>query len=231
MRHIRPDERAGDGRKAADHAVQPVELAHTIRRRQAQHQRTVRAPDAAQRDARHHRHDEQHRDRQGKQAGGRGQQEGCHPQPQHAVQRAARTDAVHPASPHESAHHREADGGGHDIHHHPLCGCFVATRSHRDIHHVQAHERDHGVDGVGVEDAADEKAQQPRVFPAAAQRRQRLGRGLANHLQRKHRPRVRVAPLAHEHEARQREQQEPDGDQREAHQHVVSDESQRDGDE
>jgi len=220
MRHIRPDEGTGDGGKAAHHSIQAIELAHAIRWCQAQHQRTIRAPDAAQRNACHDRHDEQHADRQAEQSGRRGQQEGGHPQPQHPVQRATRTDAIHPATPHESAHHGESDGRGHDIHDQPLRGSFVAARGHRDVHHVQPHECDHGVDGIGVEDASEQETQQPRVLPAVAQCRQRLRRGLADHLQRKHRPRVRVATLTHEHEAGYREQQEPDGHQREAHQHV-----------
>ena len=59
--------------------------------------------------------------------------------------------------------------------------CVAASSCDRppptdDVHREQAHEADDGVDGVGVEHAADEKPQQARILLRGPQRRQRLAR-------------------------------------------------------
>jgi len=220
MRHIGPDERPRDGGEATHHAIQAIELADALGRCQPQHQRPVRAPDATQRHAGHRTHHEQHGNGQAEQSRRGCQQEGGNPEPEHAIQRSAWPDAVHPAAPDESADHREPDGGRHDQHHQLLRRCLVTARRHGDVHHVQPHERDHRVDGIGVEDAPQQEAQQPGILTAAAQRRPRLRRGLADHPQRQHRPGMRIAALAHEQKTRQRQHQEADGHQREPQHHV-----------
>jgi transglutaminase-like putative cysteine protease len=68
MRHAGPHEGTHDGGEPSHHAIQAVELADAVGRRQAQHQRAIGTPRAAYGHARQHAHCEQHSDRQREQA-------------------------------------------------------------------------------------------------------------------------------------------------------------------
>ena len=77
-----------------DHAVETVELADAIGRREAQHAGPIGGPGAAERDAGHARDDEQPANGELQEADRGGQRERRHPETQHARERALRADAI-----------------------------------------------------------------------------------------------------------------------------------------
>ena len=147
-----------------------------------------------------------------------------------SVERALRADPIDHPAPGKAPQDRARDRGEQDDLRLDLAPLARQAGGDRDVDRVERHVGDHRVVRVGIEDAADQEANQPGVPVSVAQRLHGLARRFADHRQSEDRARARVAAFVHEQETRDRKHGERDRDDGEEQRVILRAEDQADPD-